>query len=106
VLGFVEIFACLVVETNRPGSPAMREALLIKIEQEGIFRIRGRLEHIPTGDNTIEDLLSHTRIEEASQLLSARWGFVHRIEIDESFIAESLRRVRTAIGREFQCESV
>jgi len=36
-----------VVDTNRPGSPAMREALLVKVEQEELFRIRGRLEHIP-----------------------------------------------------------
>ncbi len=39
--------SCVVVDTNRPGSPAMREALLIKVEQEELFRIRGRLEHIP-----------------------------------------------------------
>ena len=36
--------------------------------------MRLRLEHIPTGDNKIADLLSRGRVEEAKALVGERWG--------------------------------
>lgn len=90
--------ACVVVDTNRTASPAMGEALAVKIELERGFRIRGRLEHIPTEENSLADILSHNRIADAERVLVARWGFAHRIEVDAAFISTSLARVRSAIA--------
>ncbi len=85
---------------SAPSSPALREALLIKIEQEKCFGVRGRLEHIPTEENEIADLLSHGKIEEAKRILIGRWGFARMMLVDASFVVETLGRVRAAINRE------
>lgn len=78
----------------------MAEALAIKLEWEAHFGIRGRLEYIPTGENKIADLLSHSMIGDAVQLIEARWGFSHRVEIDSALVAHSLARVRSAIAND------
>ena len=92
--------SCIVVDTRRASSPAMAAALMIKMEVEKSFGIRGKLEHIPTEENVIADLLSHNRIAEAEMLLRSKWGFARRFEIDAQFLSSSLERVRTAFDVE------
>ncbi len=90
--------SCTVADTLRPKSPAMGEALAIKVEQELTGGVRGRLQYIPTLENKIADLLSLGRVEAARQLMAIKWGQTFPLVIEPQFIDLSLARVREAFS--------
>jgi hypothetical protein len=51
--------ACDVMESRRPKSPAMREALSIVESVEARYGVLVRLEHIKTDENVVADAISH-----------------------------------------------
>ena len=97
--------AVRVVNAGRARSPAMIEALRVVHEQEigmaGERRLRLRLEHIRTEENKVADLLSRGDIEEAIEMVTARWGRCEVRTLDEEFLRSTERRVREATLHEY-----
>jgi hypothetical protein len=97
--------AVRVVNAGRARSPAMTEALRVVHEEETgkgeERRLRMRLEHIRTEENKVADLLSRGDIEEAKEMVKARWGKCEVRTLDEGFLRSTEKRVREATLHEY-----
>ena len=66
--------ACCAVNNRRTRSYPMHAALRCVVEREGHWGLRMRLQHIPTKENKVADLLSRGKIGEAMALVAAEVG--------------------------------
>ena len=70
-----------VINSGRVSSPPMAEAMYVVIRNQEKFNVVYRAKHIATLKNTVPDLLSKNKIEEAMALTRKRWGKAYLLEV-------------------------
>ncbi len=90
--------ACAAVNRRRVKSYAMHAALMCVIERERHWGLRMRLDHYPTRENKVADLLSRGRIEEAMEVVRAEVGWCEVRVLDAAWVAEIESAVRGGCG--------
>ncbi len=88
--------ACFAVNNRRVRSYPMHAALRCEVEREGVWGLRMRLEHIPTGENKVADLLSRGAIAAAMEWVRAEVGWCEVRHLDATLVARIERTVREA----------
>ena len=71
----------------------MHTGLMMVTETERVTGLRMRLEHIPTEENIVPDLLSRGRIEEAKTALVKRWGYAVESQFEFGFVEKLENRL-------------
>jgi len=85
--------ACHAVNKRRARSVPMHTGVMMVTETERVTSLRMRLEHIPTEENVVPDLLSRGRIEEAKAILVKRWGYVVGSQFESGFVEKLENRL-------------
>lgn len=70
-----------VINSGRVSSPPMAEAMYVVVRNQDKFNVVYRAKHIATFKNTVPDMLSKNKIEEAMALTRERWGKAYLFEV-------------------------